>query len=235
MHQAMLHILVHFIRYEFNPMQSNTATPHVHPVMLPYLRPSCHRDLHVFGQTRMSNVNLDLTGFTSDFEDQPNDDCVIPNTRWSREWIGPGDWYPTRHGYPVCSEDSVADGPYRYVAKKRHTLIIDGEKVKGRYWTKYHHLDSTRGSMGWNLPQPFEAGYIYHRELRVHWCWDALIWFRHGCEPWTLELKLKQELKKKSKVQANTDADHAVDDSSHGGMCDSTMMPRRKRFRAHWV
>ena len=100
-------------------MSTNDIAP-LHPGMRPYVVPEGHPEVYCYGQTMLHNHGLDNSGFASDFEDMPNDDCVIPN-RWSREWVGPADWQSNKYGYPICTESSVSDGPYRYVAKHRHT------------------------------------------------------------------------------------------------------------------
>ena len=43
-------------------MHSNDDVSHVHPVMLPYLRPSGHPDLHCLGQTMPPNDSVDMSG-----------------------------------------------------------------------------------------------------------------------------------------------------------------------------
>ena len=60
---------------------------------------------------------------------------MIPK-RWSREWIGPGDFYPDKHGHPKCSPD-MAHYTMRWVATKRQSFDIDGVLVKGRWYNKY--------------------------------------------------------------------------------------------------
>ena len=133
----------------------------------------------------------------SDMEDQPQHDTVIPN-RWSREWIGEGDWHSDSKGYPQASADSLGRGEqFRWISKRREEFTIDGDPVSGRWWSKYLLLSSSRGR---TFPGDFtsvDGRTIYHREIHMHWMWDALVWFRHDFEPWTLELREKKAAKKR--------------------------------------
>ena len=111
--------------------------------------------------------NLPREGFESDLETDAEDPEAVLPRRWSRQWVGPGDWGADHNGVPVKLSD-VQD-VFRWVAKKRAYMTIDdGSSVAGRWWNKYMTLSSKRGTMGRDLT--FQEGKVlYHRELIVHW------------------------------------------------------------------
>ena len=135
----------------------------------------------------------------SDFEDKPGDQSVLP-CKWSREWVGAGDWYATKEGIAWCSSAPESmTAVHRWVAKTKDIQIVDGSMIKGRWWNKYMELSSTRGSMGRDLTTA-DGTVLYHREVQVHWVFEVQIFFKRGSEPWTRQMEQTRNARKKARA-----------------------------------
>ena len=174
--------------------------------------------------------------FGSDLEDSNRGgaDSVLPS-RWSRQWVGPGDWSAQRDASPGCNESSLGI-ICLWIAKRRDTQEEpDGEKIKGRWWNKYWELSSSRGQFGRDLVDPRDGRIAFHREFKTHWMREAQVFWRKGWEPWTLALDRKKIERRKRGHDDDDDGDrprssrHDEDDGGH--------RPRgsRKRMNSVWV
>ena len=101
--------------------------------------------VNAHGDVEASRFIRDVPQYESDMEDRPNDDSVLPG-RFSREWIGPGDFVPDKFGHAKCNPH-VAEHMMRWVAKHRDRFDIDGQSVRGRWYNKYFECYSRRGTV----------------------------------------------------------------------------------------
>ena len=67
-----------------------------------------------------------------------------------------GDFLTDRYGQPWSIPQDGHNHRFRYVAKKRQTMDIDGTMVRGRWYNKYFELSSNRGIAAKNHKKSFD-------------------------------------------------------------------------------